>query len=259
MNKWAIFTALGLAGGIAQADPYPKQLSRSIERISVDVESAYARKYANLDENGQQPPVNSTELSSLFPLWGFQPTSQKDVEWRLLPTSQDQATLCISWHAKNAEDWMAPLGKMQQRGYSIADTDCKKTQQAAAITNFPANVTVLKALDRRAVPVRSVLPPSLTVSGLMFANPLVPAVRLQKGVPHQLTLLNPATAAAPVNLEQVETLGSTQAVHDCLVLLPGQSCNVTLSFSAEPPSYQLDRFSVNFSNGEKLIISLRLK
>lgn len=230
-----------------------------MERMAHDVEGAFFRKYAHVNTQGVQPDVNTAELSALFPRWGFQPASSPGTSWEISATSSDEALICLKGVASDLSAWSATISRLARSGYVLADAACQAAERWSAPSAFPANFALTKVLNRKSVPLHSIFPATIDVGGLMFTNPVVPAVRLQREVPHMLTLLNPSQGTTPVSVLSVETLGQVGVAHDCATLAPGQACTLTLSLTTQPSNLPLDRLTVKFSEGEMLIISLRLK
>ncbi len=277
--------ALALLAGasLAQAQPVSveeRMTEMQVQRAARALQAAFLRKYATLDAQARQPALANG--SDWFPAHGFAP-SLAGLGWSFQPLDANRGALCLTMPAGTAARHAALARAFALAGLAPAASDC----QAASAWPTPgasATVSARRELDRRDVPVATLLPPTggVTVTGADAQAVTRPGLTLlaasgQSSAAAVLTVTNPMRYARPdgssctaqdaglpetdcaplaSSLTEVSARPGFSVTHTCSSIAAGASCTVSLVYANAGERYLSMPLRLAFSTGEVAAIGV---
>lgn len=227
------------------------------------VEAAFRRKTAVLSESTKEQP-SALELGTLFPVHGFAPPSNTNVNWSLTGLTADTAKLCVAMTVSSVTDWNRLLSRLHHMGMKPADSACEEVTNFGLAPALPATLRAIRVLDRRDTPVPTQLSAYPGIAGADAQAVTRPGLILQAGTPVTLTVSNPFTLVnpgpPPVGLTVGLTAWSARAgfsvSHNCAAIAPNATCAISVQYTGGHGNSYPGSLRLEFSNGAVAVVGL---
>lgn len=151
--KWLLAFAMLLAtipghgSTAALSDRRPRDI---VLHVFSAVEKAFNRKMAALALQGL--PVDAREVQDLFPTYGFEPSRNTAVAWRVDGVDATQARVCVTVELQNNNQWQALILAMPSARLSAATPDCLVQDIKELIPQqYPTRISLVKTLNNQQV------------------------------------------------------------------------------------------------------------
>ncbi len=244
-------------------------LGDQVTAAGAAVEKAFARRMAALDPGTLQQP-SALEPVDLFSSWGFRPRAVAGHDYLVTGVDDNTSALCLRTQVTSAEQWNEVLVALSRKGYGPADSACDSLDRYAyAPLTYPASIAGRKLLDRRDVPVKTVVPVYPALSGLdaeAVTRPglTLPATAGAPGGYSAITVFNPFTLLSvgppPVgltlNLTSITAREGFDVQHNCSFIFPDSSCTIFVRYGGQHGKAFVGSLQLSFSNGARAIVGL---
>ncbi len=269
MNKWVGALALACASvqpALAADDAVrPGRFADVLEYSVRNVERGFARRVAQLSEALEQPDATmaSTWLSGLR----FGPRPNSAVSLSLSGLDVNRARLCLAFTAGTVSQWNEVLQRAASLGLTPANGDCSVAAGfSLAPSTWPATMHVSKTLDRRDVPVATVLPLEPGITGVDAQAVTRPGLTLMASAENGpgefsiITVSNPLPPEGPegasLTLTDVAVREGFTVQHTCVDVAPGAQCEVSVRFEGGLSRPHVGSLRLAFSNNAVAIVGL---
>jgi hypothetical protein len=282
---------------LAPACAYPATLRDEHQRDIVlhvfsTVEKAFNRKMATLAKQGL--PADAREVQNLFPTYGFEPSRNTAVTWRVDRVDATQARVCVTVELQNNNQWQALVLAMPFARLSAATPDClAKDIKEFIPQQYPTRVSLVKTLNSQ-----QVVKPSwwdkkddtdlagasneafVCPSLLLERTPTKPSPWYRLEVryatdedtlppghtppknPNKPEKNQPPGLSKKIDLHLTSLSASPgfETTHDCENIKPGQNCSVWVRYNGGPnETLGLVEFALSNGHAQKLTLLGREK
>jgi hypothetical protein len=250
-----------------QARERAAPVSAAYRWAGAQVERAYLRRHALLDEQGRQP-LALTSKTGLFPAFGFAPPASLG-EWSLQGIDDNQTLYCVNTEVSSLYEWKTLIVNLSENKMRPAAPDCSAAATYLLPPEFPGAVASRKVLDRRdsilptvvhsypeivGIPALSALPAMVLRShpGWTSESVFITLVNTPRGDP-----AGPPGALLTTGVSSMEISSGFRAQHSCTAIVPNAACAVEVWHEGgEPMTQQVGQLRIEFATGGFSTISL---
>lgn len=263
---------LAAVSSYAQAAKIDENHQRNVVlHILANVEKAFNKKMATLAEQGL--PVDARSVDDLFPGYGFAPTTNQNVTWRIYGVDERYARVCITVKVQDAQQWGSLILAMPSKKLSFADNNCAPLAEGKLIPEqYPTEMTLIKILDSEKVVKPSWMAKAEDVESVGASNEaqVCPSVLLERTatLPSPWYRLEIRYAPDPdernpssknnkkrLDLTELNISAGFDVTHDCKKVKPGDQCSIWVRYSGGPVE-TLGTLEFALSNGHAQKLTL---
>ncbi|GAB3644738.1 hypothetical protein [Ramlibacter alkalitolerans] len=234
------------------------------------IERGHARAMGRLSE-GTLRQLDALEMADPFEHGPFPPNELPGMTWAMRGIDSDTSLLCVSFRVPSADAWVKALKGLTNVGMSAADANTCSELPGYGVppAAYPTLITGVKVLDRRDVPLPTVIPEGIRIDGADATAVMGPGVILRSGaqggytdlvLTNQAVVLEDGAAGEPANprlsISSVELRPGFGQANDCGELHVGASCRIRLSYDGLAGDYRVGSLRLEFSDGSVAVIGL---
>lgn len=233
------------------------------------VEQAFNRKMRETPFPQLLQP-SAMAVSDLFPGYGFSPKANTAISWSIAGVDENKAKVCVAYTAPSLEVWASLVALSKLKGYSATSATCSEaTPLNGAPSSYPADIHLLKVLDKRDVPVATYVPSdpfiynvdsyAVTRPGLTINKPSSQPVgwaSVSVRNPEIILEFGDPVVYRTLSISELTVRDGFSVRHNCFGLGPNALCAIDVGYDGSRGKYHVGSMRVVFSNGAIMSVGL---